>query len=123
APPPLGTSVRINLTLPTQVLIIMRGVVHAHVGPGGLNGRGPGVDIQLQQVPEDAMATIEAALASAKRDVAAAPPSYGSNEMQPPVAAHPDSASSPAGHPANGTASPPLGDAAAHEEQAPVEHP
>lgn len=123
APPPLGTSVRINLTLPTQVLIIMRGVVHEHVGPGGLNGRGPGVDIQLQEVPGDAMATIEAALASAKRDIAASPSPQESDDTPPRGSSRPDVPSSSAGYPTNGAASAPPGDVASHEEQAPPEQP
>lgn len=123
APPPLGTSVRINLTLPTQVLIIMRGVVHEHVGPGGLNGRGPGVDIQLQEVPEDAMATIEAALTSAKRDIAASPSPQDSDDTPPRGSSRLDGPSPSAGYPANGAASAPPGDVASHEDQAPPEQP
>lgn len=67
APPPVGTRVRINLTLPTQTLIVLNGLVDRHVGPGELNGRGPGVDIKLHNVPQSALWLIETALASARR--------------------------------------------------------
>jgi tetratricopeptide (TPR) repeat protein len=51
APPPLETPVRIHLTLPNRELVILDGVVYQHVPPGGLNGRGPGVDIKLPEIP------------------------------------------------------------------------
>lgn len=66
-PPPIGTSVRINLTLPSQTLIILSGSISEHVPVGGLDGRGPGVDIRLGTIPQSAMWLIESALASAKK--------------------------------------------------------
>lgn len=66
-PPPLGTAVRIDLTLPTDSMVVLSGVVAEHVPPGGLGGRGPGVDIKLAAIPESAMWLIETALASANR--------------------------------------------------------
>lgn len=66
APPPLGTTVRINLTLPTQTLIVLNGTIHKHVGAGELDGRGPGVDIKLYSVPHSALWLIESALATAR---------------------------------------------------------
>jgi tetratricopeptide (TPR) repeat protein len=72
-PPPIGTKVRINLTLPSETLIILGGEVAVHVPPGGLDGRGPGVDVRLQAVPQSAMWLIESALSTAqKREVSAA---------------------------------------------------
>lgn len=68
SPPPTGTPVRINLTLPTQTLIILNGTVERHIGVGELNGRGPGVDIELHSVPQSAMWIIESALDAARRE-------------------------------------------------------
>jgi curved DNA-binding protein CbpA len=73
APPPVGTRVRINLTLPTQTLIVLNGSVDRHVGVGELNDRGPGVDIKLHNVPQSALWLIESTLESASRKGATAP--------------------------------------------------
>ena len=70
-PPPLGTAVRIDLTLPTESMIVLTGVVAEHVPEGGLGGRGPGVDIKLATIPESALWLIETALASASKQAAA----------------------------------------------------
>lgn len=67
APPPVGTPVRINLTLPTQTLIVLNGSIVTHVEKGGLQGRGPGVDIKLRSVPHSALWLIESALNSARQ--------------------------------------------------------
>jgi tetratricopeptide (TPR) repeat protein len=66
-PPPLGTAVRIDLTLPSDSMIVLTGTVSEHVPPGGLEGRGPGVDIQLAAIPQSALWLIETALASAQK--------------------------------------------------------
>jgi tetratricopeptide (TPR) repeat protein len=71
-PPPIGTGVRINLTLPSQTLIILSGAITEHVPEGGLNGRGPGVDIGLSNIPQSAMWLIESALTSANKNEASA---------------------------------------------------
>lgn len=71
-PPPIGTSVRINLTLPSQTLIILSGAVSQHVPEDGLGGRGPGVDIGLSNIPQSAMWLIESALTSATKKEASA---------------------------------------------------
>ncbi|HUH02420.1 MAG TPA: J domain-containing protein [Kofleriaceae bacterium] len=71
-PPPIGTGVRINLTLPSQTLIILSGAITVHVPEGGLDGRGPGVDIGLHTVPQSAMWLIESALTSAGKKEASA---------------------------------------------------
>ncbi|MCG8425190.1 MAG: DnaJ domain-containing protein [Proteobacteria bacterium] len=82
APPPVGTQVRINLTLPTQTLIILNGTVDRHVGAGELNGRGPGVDIKLNSVPQSAMWIIESALDAARREEAASQQKTGVREPE-----------------------------------------
>jgi tetratricopeptide (TPR) repeat protein len=66
-PPPIGTPVRIDLTLPTDSMIVLQGYIAEHVPPGGLDGRGPGVDVKLAAIPQSAMWLIETALASAQR--------------------------------------------------------
>lgn len=73
-PPPLGTKVRINLTLPSETLIVLAGIVHRHIPAAGLGGRGPGVDIKLNHIPQSAMWLIESALASAKVESSTAAP-------------------------------------------------
>jgi len=65
-PPPLGTPVRINLTLPSETLIILQGEISEHIPPGGMDGRGPGVDVRLAVIPQSAMWLIESALSSAR---------------------------------------------------------
>jgi tetratricopeptide (TPR) repeat protein len=67
SPPPLGTAVRIDLTLPSDSMIVLTGTVAEHVPPGGLEGRGPGVDIHLATIPQSALWLIETALASAQK--------------------------------------------------------
>ncbi len=69
-PPPIGTAVRIDLTLPTDSMIVLNGFVTEHVGEGGLGGRGPGVDVKLATIPQSAMWLIETALASAQKGAA-----------------------------------------------------
>jgi tetratricopeptide (TPR) repeat protein len=80
APPPLETPVRIHLTLPNRELVVLDGVVYQHVPPGGLNGRGPGVDIKLPEIPAPAMAKIQAALESPDRDEGAGKASAAGSE-------------------------------------------
>src|SRR5262245_28289566 len=67
-PPALGTAVRIDLTLPSESMIVLSGVVGEHIPPGGLEGRGPGVDVKLNALPQSAMWLIETALASAQKE-------------------------------------------------------
>ena len=73
-PPPVGTSVRIDLTLPTESMIVLTGTIVEHVPPGGLGGRGPGIDIKLATLPQSALWLIETALASAQKQVSGAAP-------------------------------------------------
>jgi tetratricopeptide (TPR) repeat protein len=78
SPPPIGTPVRIDLTLPTESMIVLTGSVKEHIPSGGLGGRGPGVDIQLNTIPQSALWLIETALASAQKQAAAAAASAAS---------------------------------------------
>jgi tetratricopeptide (TPR) repeat protein len=71
-PPAIGTPVRIDLTLPTESMIVLTGSVSEHIPAGGLGGRGPGVDIRLNTIPQSALWLIETALASAQKQAAAA---------------------------------------------------
>lgn len=64
-PPAIGTRIRIDLSLPSDSLIVLNGTVSQHVPDGGLGGRGPGIDIELDSVPQSAMWLIETALKSA----------------------------------------------------------
>jgi DnaJ-domain-containing protein 1 len=75
-PPPVGTPIRLDLTLPTESMIVLTGHIAEHVPPGGLGGRGPGIDIKLATIPQSALWLIETALASAQRQVV--PPPAGS---------------------------------------------
>lgn len=61
-PPPIGTAIRIQLTLPSESMVILRGAIESHVPEGGMNGRGPGIDIKLNSIPQSAMWLIETAL-------------------------------------------------------------
>jgi hypothetical protein len=65
-PPPIGTEVKVDMTLPSESMIVLTGVIVEHVGEGGMDGRGPGVDIKLAAIPQSAMWLIETALASHK---------------------------------------------------------
>ncbi|MBZ0232062.1 MAG: J domain-containing protein, partial [Deltaproteobacteria bacterium] len=78
SPPPIGTPVRIDLTLPTDSMIVLTGTVSEHIPPGGLGGRGPGIDIRLNTIPQSALWLIETALASAQKQAAAAASSAAS---------------------------------------------
>lgn len=64
-PPMLGTAVRISLTLPTGSTVELSGQIESHIPPGGLEGRGPGIDISIHKVPQSVLWLIESALTSA----------------------------------------------------------
>lgn len=100
-PPPIGTKMRINLTLPSDTLIILSGSVTQHVPKGGMSGRGPGIDIGLDTIPQSAMWLIESALstvntedstvtpidaasASAAKRRSVAPPTQQARQVTPP---------------------------------------
>jgi len=79
-PPPLGTPVRIDLTLPSDSMVVLSGVIARHVRDDELDpqiaGRGAGVDVRLNALPQSAMWLIETALASsaAQKEQKARPP-------------------------------------------------
>ncbi len=81
-PPPIGTAVRIDLTLPTDSMIVLSGYIAEHVPEGGLGGRGPGVDVRLSAIPQSAMWLIETALASAQKGPSGAAAAGPSNPGQ-----------------------------------------
>jgi tetratricopeptide (TPR) repeat protein len=83
SPPPIGTAVRIDLTLPTESMIVLTGAVSEHIPVGGLGGRGPGVDIRLNTIPQSALWLIETALASAQKQTAAAASPAAGNAAAP----------------------------------------
>ncbi len=64
-PPPVGTRVSINLSLPSHSTLAFTGSVSEHIAPGGLGGRGPGLDVALDEVSDSTLWLIETALASA----------------------------------------------------------
>ncbi|MCP4448737.1 MAG: DnaJ domain-containing protein [Myxococcales bacterium] len=64
-PPPIGTRVRISLTLPSGSTVELSGTISALVAEGELEGRGPGIDIGLSTLPQSVMWLIESALSSA----------------------------------------------------------
>jgi hypothetical protein len=85
-PPPIGTMVKIDMTLPSESMIVLQGVIVDHVGEGGMSGRGPGVDIKLATIPQSAMWMIETALASHRP---AEPPPAPAAAAPAPAAAAP----------------------------------
>ena len=60
-PPPIGTPVRIDLTLPSASVIVLSGVVEQHVTDPQ---RGSGVELKLAPIPAGSVWMIESALAS-----------------------------------------------------------
>jgi len=86
-PPPLGARVRVDLSLPSDSLIVLNGAVTEHVPEGGLGGRGPGVDIALDSIPQSAMWLIESALKSAATKQESQPIPPAKTTPAPPRAA------------------------------------
>ncbi|MCA9679975.1 MAG: DnaJ domain-containing protein, partial [Myxococcales bacterium] len=68
SPPALGTPVRIDLTLPSESMVVLSGVIAKHIADGEMEGRGPGVDVRLNTIPQSAMWLIETALAAAQKE-------------------------------------------------------
>ncbi len=60
-PPPVGTAVRIDLTLPSASVIVLQGTVEEHVNDPT---RGAGVELKLAPIPAGSVWMIESALAS-----------------------------------------------------------
>jgi hypothetical protein len=67
-PPPVGTVVRIDLTLPSATVIALDGVVAGHVQDPQ---RGSGIELALSPIPASSVWLIESALASEARRLAA----------------------------------------------------
>lgn len=63
-PPPVGTTVRIDLTLPSASVIVLTGVVQQHVTDPQ---RGAGVELKLAPIPTGSIWLIESALSSEQR--------------------------------------------------------
>jgi len=90
-PPPLGTEVRIDLTLPSASVIVLTGVVERHVTDPQ---RGDGVELKLAPLPASSVWMIESALASESKrrnTPAAAVPAAGAPAPTGPVPALGDS--------------------------------
>jgi hypothetical protein len=64
-PPAKGTAIRITLALPSGSAINLRGQIQAIYGDGEFDGRGPGIDIMLEPIPQSVMWLLESALSSA----------------------------------------------------------
>ncbi|MBC7977867.1 MAG: DnaJ domain-containing protein, partial [Myxococcales bacterium] len=71
APPAIGTTVRIDLALPSATVIALSGVVQTHVNDPQ---RGAGVELKLDPIPTGTVWLIESALASETRRRASSPP-------------------------------------------------
>src|SRR5262249_59430133 len=97
APPPIGTAVRIDLTLPSATVIALDGVVAAHVQDPQ---RGSGIELTLSPIPASSIWLIESALASEARRRAT--PARGV-----PVIAHPLTRAIPTGEAGPPAAAPP----------------
>lgn len=82
SPPPLGTVIRISMTLPSGSMIEMTGVVERQV----TDQRGTGVELQLAPLADGAVWMIESALEAEQRRGTHASPSQGV-AVAPPVAA------------------------------------
>src|SRR5687768_7678709 len=83
-PPPVGTSVRIDLTLPSSSVIVLNGTVEHHVSDAQ---RGIGVELKLAPIPTGSIWLIESALASEQRRQGT--PSSGIPAALPPTASGP----------------------------------
>jgi hypothetical protein len=70
-PPAIGTSVRIDLTLPSSSVIVLTGTVQQHVNDPQ---RGQGVELKLAPIPTGSVWLIESALASEQRQPSGSPP-------------------------------------------------
>jgi len=83
-PPPIGTSVRIDLTLPSASVVTLTGVVQDHVEDAQ---RGAGVELKLAPIATHALWMIESALASEVRSPAT--PATGVPVVLPPTTTGP----------------------------------
>jgi hypothetical protein len=79
SPPPLGTKVRIDLTLPSASVIALSGVVTQHVQDPQ---RGAGVDLALDPLPSSSVWLIESALAAELKTSNRAPTNPGATKAE-----------------------------------------
>lgn len=84
SPPPLGTSVRIDLTLPSASVVTLTGIVQNYVEDAQ---RGSGVELKLAPIATHALWMIESALASEVRSPAT--PATGVPVVLPPTTTGP----------------------------------
>ena len=84
SPPPIGTSVKIDLTLPSASVVTLTGVVQEHVEDAQ---RGSGVELKLAPIATHALWMIESALASEVRSPAT--PATGVPIVLPPTTTGP----------------------------------
>jgi tetratricopeptide (TPR) repeat protein len=82
-PPPVGTVVRIDLTLPSSSVVVLNGTVEHHVSDPR---RGIGVELKLAPIPTGSIWLIETALSSEQR---VATPSSGVPQVAAPAASGP----------------------------------
>src|SRR5438105_12444182 len=66
-PPPVGTAVRIDLTLPSATVVVLDGKVASHINDAQ---RGSGIEIALAPIPASSIWLIESALASETKRLA-----------------------------------------------------
>jgi DnaJ-domain-containing protein 1 len=83
-PPAIGTTVRIDLALPSATVIALTGVVHSHINDPQ---RGLGVELKLAPIPTGSVWLIESALASEHKR--ATTPAYGTPVTAAAGALHP----------------------------------
>ncbi|HEU0034795.1 MAG TPA: DnaJ domain-containing protein [Kofleriaceae bacterium] len=88
-PPAIGTTVRIDLTLPSASVIVLTGVVQSHVDDGV---RGQGVELKLAPIPAGSIWMIESALSSEHRRQPT--PATGTPTVLPPTKSGPVAAMS-----------------------------
>lgn len=81
-PPAKGTAIRLTLVLPSGTSIQLRGQIQAIYDEGEFDGRGPGIDISLEPVPQSIIWLLESALSSAGLT-----PAKGTASPPPPTAA------------------------------------
>ncbi len=90
-PPPIGTEVKIDLTLPSASVIVLTGVVEQHLTDPQ---RGEGVELKLAPIPASSVWMIESALASESKrrnTPAAGIPVVGAQAVTSPTPALGDS--------------------------------
>jgi curved DNA-binding protein CbpA len=80
SPPPIGTSVRIDLSLPSASVIVLIGTVKQHVTDPA---RGQGVELELAPLPAGSVWMIESALAAESKRQSEQPSAPAATGSQP----------------------------------------